>query len=38
MKKFEYQAPEMEVVELENSQALLQASNPEEGGGGSEEF
>lgn len=34
MKKIEYQAPEMEVVELKSQCALLQASGEEAGGGG----
>lgn len=34
MKKIEYQAPEMEVVEMKAQSALLQASGEIGGGGG----
>lgn len=36
MKKIEYQAPEMEVVELKAQSALLQASGEIGGGSGTE--
>ena len=37
MKKIEYQAPSMEIVELKYSQALLMASTDEVIGGGAKE-
>ena len=37
MKKIEYKAPEMEIIELKNKVAILASSDPGEGPGGTGE-